>query len=166
MNYRFLSDLLLLALVFCNFGGFGYSARGADNQWVLPHQFRLTVCVDEIDSKQKNCPVGIEIDFAGILREAGIKDRLDRFSIRVIAKGKIVPHTTTGDLANNQKGMVWWRMKDSKSRDFHIYFDSNRKNTTPSTVVGLVGIGDTFHYNNGQTAMANTDPTNAIAACP
>ncbi len=148
--------------------------RAAEAEWSQPHLFRVTVQVHEFDSERKNCPVGVAIDFGGLLTATGGKGRLDRDSIRVAACGEIVPHTTTGDLANLQKGTVWWRIKDNASQQYQIYFDTvrpekkatgeNRTNASRSEIVGLVGVGDTFHYNHGRTATANVLPLHSQSA--
>ncbi|MBM4029042.1 MAG: VCBS repeat-containing protein, partial [Planctomycetes bacterium] len=120
------------------------------------------------------CPVGVEIDFGKLFKDAQIPGRLDRHSIRVVqcdpvAKQSVyfdserrsfeVPHQLTGDFPNDDAGRVWWRMRDEKATHFHIYFDSLSNGTHgPPSRMGLIGIGDSFHYNNGQPGPAPVHP--------
>jgi hypothetical protein len=140
-------------------------------EWVTNNQFRIAVTVDEVAHKRINTPVGIEIDFGKFFSQSRIEGRFNCDSIRVVgfdpARGKAihyrglrskyqVPHTMTGDFVNDDQGMIWWRMNDARQRHFHIYFDTLKDRSKPQRkTVGLVGIGDTFHYNHGKSSAAN-----------
>ena len=100
------------------------ASSAIEAEWVLPQRFRIRVTAEPYSSQRDHCPAGITVDFQRLLHGAGIHERLDRHSIRVVAEGKVVPHTTTADLPNDQKGTVWWRMKTGPSKEFSIYFDT------------------------------------------
>ncbi|MBM4085976.1 MAG: hypothetical protein FJ272_14415, partial [Planctomycetes bacterium] len=143
--------------------------------WALPaHPYRVAVTVDAGESRRTHCPVGVEIDFGKLFKDAQIPGRLDRHSIRVVQYDPVgkqsvysdserrsfeVPHQLTGDFPNDDAGRVWWRMRDEKAAHFHIYFDSLSNGThEPPSRMGLIGIGDSFHYNNGQPGPAPVHP--------
>jgi len=147
--------------------------RAAD--WAVPASaYRVEVTIEPGMSRRVNCPVGVEIDFAKVFKDEQIPGRLDRHSIRVVqvdpvsmrvvpqdAGGKQieVPHQLTGDFPNDDAGRVWWRMRDERATHFHIYFDSlSDRAKEPPARVGLIGIGDSFHYNNGQPNLAPVHP--------
>ncbi|MBM3887953.1 MAG: VCBS repeat-containing protein, partial [Verrucomicrobia bacterium] len=144
-------------------------ARGFSPGWAVPdNAYRVAVTVDPGPSRRTNCPVGVEINFDKIFKDADIPGRLDRHSIRVVQcdpaadhkRGNAeVPYQLTGDFPNNDAGRIWWRMRDEKATHYHIYFDSlaNGPKTPPSRM-GLIGIGDSFHYNNGQPGPAPVHP--------
>ena len=117
----------------------------------------MSVEVETSDATGKNCPVGVEMDFGKLLRESGTTEALNRYSLRVVSNGRVIPHTTSGDLTNTQRGTVWWRMSQPGERSYEIYFDT-RGPRQPRGLVGLVGVGDTFHFNHGRTAAANALP--------
>lgn len=140
-------------------------------EWVTNSQFRMDVTVDKVADARVNIPVGVEVDFGKVFEKSQIEGRIDLDSIRVVGfdpdRGKAiayrgqrakyrVPYTTSGDFVNDDAGMIWWRMDDPKQRHFHIYFNAvaDRSKVQPKSV-GLVGIGDTFHYNRGKPAVAN-----------
>jgi hypothetical protein len=143
--------------------------------WAIADRaYRIAVTVDPDSGRRVNCPVGVEVDFARVLKEAVLKERLDRNSIRVVRfdpattkaiphdsdKGIVeVPHQLTGDFFNDDAGRVWWRMADEKATHFHIYFDALANEPKPPPErIGLIGIGDTLHYNNGQPNLAPVHP--------
>ena len=143
--------------------------------WAVPdNHYRITVTVDPGVTRRTQSPVGIEIDFVKVFQSAGISGALDRNSIRVVqfdsaTKKPVpfnaeqasldVPHQLTGDFLNAETGRIWWRMRDEQATSFHIYFDSlaNGRKKPPSRL-GLIGIGDTFHFNNGQPGLAPVHP--------
>jgi hypothetical protein len=125
--------------------------------WTVPTRFRLPVKVEQLPAGCRHRPVGVEVDFQALLRKAGVTDRLNPYSIRVAAGGRILPHTTTGDLVHEGKGIVWWRVSAGEPRDFAVHFDTRGAERPPATA-GLVGVGDTFHYNHGRPDTANALP--------
>jgi hypothetical protein len=131
---------------------------------VPSNAYRIAVTVDPGSTGRTNCPVGVEIDFHKLFKDAAIPGRLDRHSIRVVQhapaeKPVEVLYQLTGDFPNDNAGRIWWRMRDEKATHYHIYFDSlaNGQKEPPSRM-GLVGIGDSFHYNNGQPGPAPVHP--------
>lgn len=143
--------------------------------WAVPaNRYRVAVSVDPGAARRVNCPVGVELDFAKLFQSEQLPGRLDRSSIRVVqfdpqtkqsvsqdALGKVfeIPHQLTGDFPNDDAGRVWWRMRDETGTHFHIYFDSLSDGAKePPARVGLVGIGDSFHYNNGRPNLAPVHP--------
>lgn len=136
--------------------------------------YRIAVTADPGTSRRVHCPVGVEVDFDKLFENAKIAGQLDRNSIRVVqydpvAKQAViqdresgnveVPYQLTGDFPNDNAGRIWWRMRDEKAIHYHIYFDSlaNGRKQPPSRM-GLIGIGDSFHYNNGQAGPAPVHP--------
>ncbi len=139
----------------------------APPQWALPeHHYRIAVMVDPGVSERINAPVGVRLDFADIFSQNAIPGRIDLNSIQVVrfdprTGGPLsrpefpneyaIPHQLTGDWGNDEAGWVWWRMADRQALDYHIYFDTlDHGRMPPPTTLGLVGIGDSFHYNDGQ----------------
>jgi hypothetical protein len=143
-------------------------------EWVIPSEYRIAVVVDPGSSKRLNAPVGASVDFGKVFRKNSIPGRFDRNSIRVVrfdpatgrpipyrdsSQGYEVPYQLTGDFTNDDAGMIFWRMQDRSATHFHIYFDSlSSGKKQPPKVTGLVGIGDSFHYNDGQPGFANSAP--------
>lgn len=142
-------------------------------EWAIPDNLcRVAVTVERGSARRTNCPVGVEINFENLFKDAGIPGQLDRNSLRVVqydpAAGRpvgydrggiAVPHQMTGDFANDGAGRIWWRMRDENAVHYHIYFDSSAHGRKPPPVrLGLVGIGDSFHYNNGQSGPAPVHP--------
>jgi hypothetical protein len=143
-------------------------------EWVIPSQYRIRIEVEPSRSAGDHAPVGAALDFAQIFRKHSIPGRLDRNSIRVVRfdpksgraipyrkdrEGYEVPYQFIGDFANTDSGRVAWRIADSSATHYHIYFDSlaNGRRGAPSTR-GLVGLGDSFHYNDGKPGPANVFP--------
>jgi len=141
-------------------------AKGRSAEWVIDCGYRITVTVDPGKGKRHQTPVALALDFAKILRECGVKRRLDRNSIRVVrydpSTGRAlsslmgttkyeVPFQLTHDFQVADAGKVWWRLRDDKDTHFHVYFDTlgDSPRTEPETQA-LVGCGDTFLFNNGQ----------------
>lgn len=141
-------------------------------EWVLPMSYRITVTVDPGTKPRKNSPVGVFVNFTELLKTNAIPGRLDRDSIRVVRfdpqtghalpyrdRGLAyeIPYRLTGDLPNDDAGMVWWRIADASDTHFHIYFDSlaNGKSAGPN-VIATVGIGDAFYYNQPKAKLAAT----------
>jgi hypothetical protein len=142
-------------------------------QWAVNSAYRVGVAIQP-DPAAINAPAGAKIDFRALLKELGVAERLDRNSIRVVrydpvsgqpipdAAGSnicLVPYQLTGDFANDDAGHVWWRIPEKMATRYHVYFDvTGREPAAPPVVQGLVGIGDSFHYNDGQPGFANTFP--------
>ncbi len=141
------------------------SAIGADT-WAVPENaYRLAVNVEPGAGPRVQCPVGVELDFDKLFRDAAIPGQLDRNSIRVVraafaGEGAAeVPHQLTGDFANDGAGHVWWRMPDARTVRYHVYFDSlEHGSKKPPARMALVGVGDSFHFNNGQPGLAPVHP--------
>jgi hypothetical protein len=143
--------------------------------WAIAgHPYRIAVTVNPGSARRLHCPVGVAIDFDRLSKDAAIPGQLDRHSIRVVQYdpatqrpiapdregGNVeVPYQLTGDFPNDNAGRIWWRMRDEKATHDHIYFDSlaNGRKPPPSRL-GLIGIGDSFHYNNGHTGPAPVHP--------
>jgi hypothetical protein len=144
-------------------------------EWSVPENaYRIAVTVDPGSVRRVQCPVGVEVDFAKVFKDAGLAGRLDRQSIRVVQfdpatkqaipldanSGRVsIPHQLTGDFPNDDAGRIWWRMRDERAAHFHVYFDSLANGRKPTRErVGLVGVGDMLHYNNGQPNIAPVHP--------
>lgn len=143
------------------------------SDWAVPDRtYRVSVSVEAGDGKRSHSPVGVEIDFAGLFKATKIAGRLDVDSIRVVrtadgtpsdakpdSDAEHVPHQLTGDFFNDDAGHVCWRMRDERDTRFHIYFDSlDNGPKPPPEQLGLIGVGDSFHYNNGQPNLAPVHP--------
>lgn len=157
-----------------------YSAyAGLDGaEWVGSGEYRLAVDVDPGRPLGQNEPVGVAVDFKDVLGREGLSGRVDYHSIRVVAfdpqtgqdivcedLGHEIPYATTGDYPNTDAGQIWWRVKYPDNTHFHIYFDTLSEGAAfhdtwdrAPQVKGLIGVGDTFHYNNGQPGEADANP--------
>jgi hypothetical protein len=141
---------------------------------VAARPYRIAVKVDPGTARRSYCPVGVEVDFAKLFKDARITGQLDQNSIRVVQydpatkrpvaydreQGNVeIPYQLTGDFPNDNAGRIWWRMRDGKTTHYHIYFDSLANGRTqPPSRLGLIGIGDSFLYNNGQSGPAPVHP--------
>ncbi len=132
----------------------------ADEDWKLPQRFRVDLTVQAADRQINNGPVGAELVFDKLLEGAGVKQRVHTETIRIVdANAAVIPHTTTGDLWNHDRATIWWRCHSTESKRFHLYFDVvGDKTPEPREVIGLVGVGDTFHFNDGTAGTANALP--------
>lgn len=134
--------------------------------------YRIKVVVAPGSASRMNAPVGIAVNFKEIFKSNSLTGRLDPNSIqvtRVNAAGTgirtrrnrpgepSIPFQLTGDFANDDAGMIWWRIKNNSDTQFYIYFDQlGTKNDLLVRNVGLVGIGDTFHYNDGKPGFTGS----------
>jgi hypothetical protein len=125
-------------------------------------------------SPPKNAPVGVKVDFDQLFRDAGIPGEVDPNSIRVVrfdpatgqavpyerkSGGTVVPHNLTGDFPNDRAGRIWWRLPDESATHYHVYFDSlDNGRHEPPTRLGLIGVGDSFHFNNEMPGPAPVHP--------
>ena len=167
--------LLLATIVFLTAVAPSQEPQAPMPDWaVAGNPYRIAVMVNPGSSQRVNCPVGVEINFDKLFKDAKIPGQLDRNSIRVVqydpaAKRSViydlengnveVPYQLTGDFPNDNAGRIWWRMRDGKTIHYHIYFDTlaNGRKQPPSRL-GLIGIGDTLHYNNGHAGPAPAHP--------
>ncbi len=140
--------------------------KGRPAEWVIDCGHRLAVTVDPGKGKRRQTPTALDVDFARVFRDLGIKGRLDRNSVRVVrhdpATGRALPYLkgTAGyevpfqlahDFQAGDAGKVWWRIKDEKDTHFHVYFDTlGGSPRAGPTTQALVGCGDTFLFNNGR----------------
>lgn len=135
---------------------------GRQVEWaVAAISYRVAVSVDPGTARRVHCPVGVAVDFDKLFKDAGIAGQMDRQSIRVVQDGRPgeVPYQLTGDFANENAGRIWWRIPDAKATRYHIYFDSlDNGRKEPPARLGLIGVGDSFHYNNGQPGPAPVHP--------
>ena len=115
--------------------------------------FRLPVTVEK--SMPANSPVVTTIDFNSL--DGVNASEISRASIRVTADDKSLPCHVSFDMESTGIVTIAWRSTDSKQPDYTIHFGSQTDPENPR-VNGPIGIGDTFHYNNGQTGLANITP--------
>lgn len=130
---------ITLSLLLCAF------AKGKD--------FRLPVTVEK--SMPANSPVVTTINFNSL--DGVNASEISRASIRVTADDKSLPCHVSFDMESTGIVTIAWRSTDSKQPDYTIHFGSQADPENPR-VNGPIGIGDTFHYNNGQTGLANITP--------
>ena len=99
-------------------------------------------------------PIDPEIDFAGLIREAGLPGVLDPNSIEVIdlVAGRPVPHARSDDFAYADKGRVAWVAGEPRSTRFEIRFQTaaRRPALEPQAYVPRIGTGDLLRYNVGR----------------
>lgn len=151
-----LSVLVVLLVFSCN------PSEASD--WTQAHPFRVVVTASSEHGPLKNSPTGVEIDFAQLLAAQAAADarplRVNPDSIRVVdAVGRVVPHTTTGDVWNRDRATIWWRSSGGASQRFEIYFDCGERRGRPQREqIGLVGVGDTFHYGGSTPRAVNALP--------
>lgn len=141
-------------------------------EWVMDAHFRLPVTVDPGAAKRIQTPVSLEIDFSDILKSQGISGHLDRNSIRLTRcnpetghalpylaneSGYEVPYQLGREFFYGDAGPVWWRMQSERDTHFHVYFDILEHGPAPApATIALIGCGDNFRYNNGQTGPIDT----------
>lgn len=172
---RPLYGLLLATLIVAPAATPGQEPKARDSDWaVAGNAYRIAVKVDPGAMRRVQCPVGVDIDFDRLFREAKIPGQLDLNSLRLVqydpsAKRAVrpdpksenveVPYQLTGDFANNNTGRMWWRIPTEQAIHYHIYFDSlSTGRKQPPARMGLIGVGDSFHYNNGQPGPAPVHP--------
>ena len=135
-------------------------------EWVIDDSYRLGVTVDPGRQRRHETPVSVHLDFSEILTSIGVKDRLDKNSIRIVqydpVSGHALPYLDGGlsyavpyQLSHNfyyqDSGNVWWRIKNEDATHFYIYFDTAGKGPKqePATIA-LIGNGDNVLFNNGR----------------
>ena len=125
--------------------------------WLGNQRYRIPVSYPATIAENK--PFGVAVDFGELLAAAGINDRLQPASLRVVDEnGHVIPFTSSGDFVNEQKGVIWWRTTGREDSVF-VYFDTVEvPDKRPDRTIALVGVGDTLHFNNGRPAMANVAP--------
>lgn len=105
----------------------------------------------------KKVPYGIDIDFNKLLNDQQIKGAFDRNS--VIVK-KINPKTDKLDDVHfnlsesflySNSGRVSWLIDDTDEKDYVIFYDIKEHGPfSPPKYIGLVGNGDSLHFNDGK----------------
>jgi len=130
----------------------------AQVEWTTPMPYRVAVEARSVAGQTVNTPVGAAVDFKAIFHANDIAGRVDWNSVRVVSAGdstEALPYTITGDYHVEDSGVIWWRMRDPSVTTYYIYFDTLANGRhQPREVIGLVGIGDTFHYNDGRPGFA------------
>ncbi len=115
------------------------------------HRFRLTITSE---LKHARVPMDPRIDFAAIIREAGLRGVLNPNSIRVVnvATGKPVPSAVTEDFAYGDAGRVEWVVTDPAHKVYELRFRTaaKRPRLTPSEYTPMIGVGDLLRYNAGE----------------
>jgi hypothetical protein len=101
----------------------------------------------------QNTPMDPVIDFAALIRTAGVSGALDPNSIRVIdAKdGAAIAHATTDDFAYGDKGRVEWVIQNPSHTQYDVHFSAvpKRPLLAPQAYVPIIGVGDLLRYNAG-----------------
>ncbi len=101
-----------------------------------------------------NVPFDPWIDFAQLIREAGLPGGLDPNSIRVTdARTKrAVPHALSSEFAYGDAGRVQWVVADPTHREYEIRFRTvtRRPPLRPRKRTALIGNGDLLRYNAGE----------------
>jgi hypothetical protein len=143
-----------------------------NTEWVINNNFRIPVVIDPGNTKRIQTPVSLQIDFAEIFKSQKIQDRLDQNSIRIVrydpATGRALPYLANQvgyevpyqcgrDFVYGDAGLLWWRIQNERDTHFHVYFDTLGNGPKPgSATIALIGCGDNFRYNNGQTGPIDT----------
>jgi hypothetical protein len=100
-----------------------------------------------------NVPMGPVIDFAALIREAGLPGVLDPNSVRVVdvTSGEDVPCALSEDFAHGDSGRVEWVIRDPSHRRFDVLFRTaaTRPPLLPRERTPLIGTGDLPRYNAG-----------------
>jgi hypothetical protein len=98
-------------------------------------------------------PLDPTIDFAALIRQAGLPGVLDPNSIVVLdAKtGQVIPHATTEDFAYGDRGRLEWVIQDPTHTTYDIRFQTvaQRPPLQPAEYTPLIGVGDLLRYNAG-----------------
>lgn len=101
----------------------------------------------------RNTPMDPLIDFAGIIKKAGLSGVLNPNSIRVMdaANGEEVQVAVTEDFAYGDGGRVEWVVRDPSHKTYRICFQTCQKRPAlaPAKYTPMIGTGDLLRYNAG-----------------
>ena len=118
------------------------------------YRLRATIRSPE---RYKNVPYSIEVDFGKLLEDQKVKGTFDRFSVIVKGvdskSGKLhdVHYNLSHDFVTTNKGKVNWLIEDTGDNEYAIFYDVKEHGPfAPSEYIGLIGNGDSLHYNDGK----------------
>jgi len=151
------------------------AARAADgSDWVLPHRFRVAIDCDTGDPASTNSLACLELDLNRLLSDNSISGVVSYSSLRLMRIGAHqelstntiqteLPFALTGDTRSYGPVTLWWRAPDASARSYYLYFETEFRaavagEAAPFPTSGPIGIGDTFHYHDGQPGPADCVP--------
>ncbi len=102
-----------------------------------------------------NQPVAAKVDFTKLL--GGDASKIVRRSIRLLADGDELPCSISADMESTGTATIAWRSVDAKRTRYLLSFGDGEGDASERRL-GPIGIGDTFHYNSGETGPANVYP--------
>jgi hypothetical protein len=156
-------------------------ADAGELTWLSPDKHRLLIQVDPLGLRRSNSPVSLEVDFAQLLRDAGVAGELDERTIEVMAHDSLgAPAAFDPSRDGYEKYLLPWRldrcygttrgrlnfvMPDEKHTRFAVYLDTidftrgDRARGDPRRYPGLVGDGDFFRevWQKRETAACHFD---------
>ncbi len=104
-------------------------------------------------------PLDPVVDFAALIREAGLPGVLDPASVTVVdtATGAVVPHALSDDFTYGDKGRVQWVVEDPTHRQYEVRFRTVARQSgarregrdARARRVPMIGTGDLLRYNAG-----------------
>ncbi len=98
-------------------------------------------------------PLDPRIDFAGLIREAGLAGTLDPNSIAVVdlSGNEDVPCAVSEDFAYGDAGRVEWVIADPQHKSFEVRFSTaeSRPPMMPRAFTPRIGTGDLLRFNAG-----------------
>lgn len=103
----------------------------------------------------KNLPITTSVDFNKLADVEA--SEISRSSIRVFANKEAIPCHVSADMETTGVATIAWRSVGPEQKDYQIQVGSDAKGDPPR-LNGPIGIGDTFHYNHGETGPANIFP--------
>lgn len=99
-------------------------------------------------------PFSPTIDFAGLIRQAGVKGVFDPNSVEVIdlADGRAVEYARSEDFAHGERGRIEWAIADPAHIAYEIRFRTaaRRPPLQPQAYVPPIGTGDLLRCNAGE----------------
>ena len=119
----------------------------------VPSEYRVALTLAQ--DTPANAPIALTIALRELLEEN--VPAINRDSIRIMAGKKVLPCSVSADLETSGTATVAFRSTDSSRREYHLYFGT-RGTKAVARHAGPIGIGDTFHYNNGESGPANVTP--------
>ncbi len=159
LNMKHINFLILSFLVVL---GFATTIFAQSSAGVSARRYRVTITVAE--SIPKNAPIAVTIDFRELLGSDTAE--IQRSSIRIKAGNATLPCSVIGDLETQGAAAIAWRNANPDRREYKLCFTTSDSKPEVSVAgqpapvrhSGPIGIGDTFHYNNGEPGPANITP--------
>ncbi len=131
-------------------------AECCDTDTCQGRRYRLKVTIRSPERYQ-NVPYSIDLDFDKLLQDKKVEGSFDRHSVvikrRDAGSKKLhdVHYNLSRDFLTANKGQVNWLIEDTNDSEYWIFYDLRENGPfSPPAYLGLVGNGDSLHYNDGK----------------